>query len=188
MVSLREAHKSDYKNIAQLHTRSWQENYRGVFSDHFLDVEVLAERLSVWKQRCLHPPENQYILLAEEDGILLGFCCAYLGVDAIYGTYLDNLHVSAEANGKGLGTILMQRFVAEIRSRNASDTLYLWVLDSNEVAINFYDKLNGKAEAPIKANDIGDKEFWKVRYVWDSLQALETCINTKLENYEHRRI
>jgi ribosomal protein S18 acetylase RimI-like enzyme len=188
MVSFREAHKSDYKNIAHLHAKSWQENYRGVFSDHFLDVEVLPERRAVWKERCLRPQENQYIVISEEDGILIGFCCAYIDESNRYGSYLDNLHVSTKANGKGLGTMLMQSLVREIRSRSTLDALYLWVLDSNHIAINFYDKLSGQAQAPIKANDIGDKEFWKIRYVWDSLQELEKCINTKLENYEHRRI
>lgn len=63
--------------------------------------------LIVWKERYLNLSVNQYILIAEEDGILLGFCCAY---------------------------------VNEIRSRSGLDTLYFWVLDSTDVAINFYDK------------------------------------------------
>jgi ribosomal protein S18 acetylase RimI-like enzyme len=188
MISFRQGCKEDYGNIATLHATNWQQNYRGCFSDHFLDYEVLPERLAIWKERCLNPPEKQNIIIAEEDGALLGFCCAYVNESLRYGTYLDNLHVSSKASGRGLGTLLMKRLVHEIGSRFGSDTLYLWVLDSNDAAINFYDKLKGRREKPIKANDIGDTEFWKIRYVWDSLAQLEECVNAKLQQYEHRRI
>jgi|AntAceMinimDraft_5_1070358.scaffolds.fasta_scaffold00125_31 ribosomal protein S18 acetylase RimI-like enzyme len=160
MVSFREAGTTDYENIARLHATRWQENYRGSFSDHFLDVEVLPERLAVWKERCFHSPENRYIVLAEEDGMLLAFCCAYVNKDAIYSTYLDNLHVSVKANGKGLGTLLMHRLINEIRTRNGASNMYIWVLQNNKVAIDFYDKLKGSSEKPTLSDDIGERTFW----------------------------
>lgn len=186
MISFRASGIQDYKDIAKLHAESWQQNYRGSFSAHFLDHEVHQERLAVWKARCLFPTENQFVVLAEEDGELLGFCCAYFNESVDYGTYLDNLHVSSEAKGRGLGTFLMQRLLNEIKSHNVSDKMYLWVMKGNDTAIDFYDKLKGSTEEPVKADDIGDTEFWKIRYVWDSLIALEEHINTKLHQYERR--
>lgn len=188
MVSFREANKTDYRNIAQLHTASWQQNYRGSFSAHYLDVALLPERLAVWKERCEHPSENQCIVLAEEDGVLLGFYCAYVDKDDLYGSYLDNLHVSDKANAKGLGTLLMQYLIKEIKARNGADSMYLWVLENNKVAIDFYEKLKGRSEKPIQSDDIGDRTFWQIRYVWDSLEELEQRISTKIADYEHRRI
>ena len=188
MISFRTAETLDYKDIAKLHAESWQQNYRGSFSAHFLDHEVHQERLSVWKARCLFPAENQLVILAEEEGKLLGFCCAYSNESVVYGTYLDNLHVSSEATGKGLGTYLIQRLIKEIRCRNVSDNMYLWVMKGNTTAIDFYDKLKGRTEEPVKAIDIGDAEFWKIRYVWDGLAALEDQINTKLHQYACRGI
>jgi ribosomal protein S18 acetylase RimI-like enzyme len=188
MVRFREASKSDYKNIAALHTISWQQNYRGTFTDYYLDATVIPERLAVWKGRLSHPSENQCVVLAEEDGVLLGFGCAYVDKDDLYGSYLDNLHVSNKANAKGLGTLLMQWLVKEIRARKGVDSMYLWVLENNKVAIDFYEKLKGRSEKPIQSDDIGDRTFWQIRYVWDSLERLEECIDAKLERYEHRRI
>lgn len=188
MISFRNACIEDHARIAALHAQSWQQNYRGTFSDNFLNAEVHRERLAVWEERLLLPSENQYVVLAEEDGMLLGFCCAYMDESNRYGSYLDNLHVSSKANGRGLGTLLMQKLAEEINRRHGMDKLYLWVLDTNEAAIDFYERLKGRREATIKADDIGDTEFWKVRYVWDSLRILEERINTKLEQYERRRI
>ncbi|MFT6934201.1 MAG: ribosomal protein S18 acetylase RimI-like enzyme [Maribacter sp.] len=188
MISFRQASKEDYGNIATLHATNWQQNYRKCFSDYFLDYEVHLDRQIVWKERCLNPSANQYILLAEEERMLLGFCCAYVDESPLYGSYLDNLHVSAMANGKGLGTLLMQGLINEITTRAGMDKMYLWVLDSNDAAINFYDKLKGRRAETLKADDIGDIEFWKIRYVWDDLVKLKEVVNAKLQQYEHRRI
>lgn len=188
MVSFRKAVQTDYENIARLHATSWQQNYRGTFSDHFLDVTVLPERLAVWKTRCAYPSENQCILLAEEEGLLLGFCCAYINQSPQYGTYLDNLHVSDKAKGKGLGTLLILNLSKEIKARNGVHSMYLWVLENNKGAIDFYNKLNGRGGIPVQSNGIGDRPFWQIRYVWDNLDALEETINTKIAQYEHRRI
>jgi ribosomal protein S18 acetylase RimI-like enzyme len=104
---------------------------------------------------------NQYVLLVEEDGILLGFCCAYVNESLLYDTYLDNLHVSAIPNGKGLGTLLMQGLINEISTRAGMDKMYLWVLDSNDAAINFYDKLKGIRAETLKQMILGILNFGK---------------------------
>ncbi|MGB3145615.1 MAG: N-acetyltransferase, partial [Maribacter sp.] len=64
MVVFKKATSKDAERIAHLHALSWQQNYREAFSAHFLDNEVVNDRLTVWKERFDHPKENQYILIA----------------------------------------------------------------------------------------------------------------------------
>lgn len=184
----RQAKIQDAQNIAQLHTTSWQQNYRNVFSDQFLDTEVAADRLRVWEERCKEPAENQYIMLAEEKGKLLGFCCAYLNEDFSYGTYLDNLHVSSKAKGKGIGSKLIQNLVAKILDSKCPNGFYLWVLKQNTEAIRFYDQLKGAPVEHVIANDIGDVEFVKIRYVWEDMKKLHSLIYDKSKGYERRSV
>ena len=40
MLVFRSATEKDAKGIAALHAKSWQQNYRGTFSDYFLDKET----------------------------------------------------------------------------------------------------------------------------------------------------
>ena len=180
MLVFREAKNTDVDRIANLHAQSWQQNYRGSFTDEFLDNEVLDNRLTVWHERFNNPKENQHIVIAEENGQLLGFICSYFKESAIYGTYLDNLHVSDAAKGKGIGTKLMGKLAQEINGRNYKNGFYLWVLNTNYAAISFYDRIGGKSLETVEANDIGDTVFQKTRYVWKDMNVFLKVVNTKI--------
>lgn len=187
MLVYRKARQEDAQQIAALHAISWQQNYRGVFSDYYLDEEVLPNRIRVWQDRLNNPSKNQLVLLAEEKGEVVGFVCAYLDQDATYGTYLDNLHVSSKMQGSGIGTQLMGK-LAEALKNSSKQGIYLWVIEGNDLAINFYDTLQGKALDKVAADDIGDALFLKIRYVWSSLPKLQNAVAIKLKAYERRRI
>ena len=181
MLTFRKATYKDALAVAELHTISWQENYRGSFSDYYLDNEVLPNRIEVWQERLGNSPENQYVILVEDKGELLGFVCAYLNND---GTYLDNLHVSTKAKGKGIGSKLMGRLTEEVM-KHSTKGMYLWVLENNKEAITFYTNLKGKALDKVVGDDIGDTNFIKIRYVWQDLEELQANISAKLTKYEY---
>ncbi|WP_339629352.1 GNAT family N-acetyltransferase [uncultured Maribacter sp.] len=176
MFVFREAKITDANSIANLHAKSWQQNYRGSFSDEFLDNEVLDDRLNEWTKRLQNQSNDQYLILLEEDDELQGFICAYFGHDAQFGTLLDNLHVSLNTQGKGGGTQLMISLAKEILKRNKEKGFYLWVLDSNAAAISFYDKLGGVAVETVESNEIGDTPFLKIRYVWNDANVFLTRV------------
>jgi len=184
MLIFRKATHKDIHTIAALHTISWQENYRGAFSDYYLDNEVLPNRIKVWQERLQNPSENQHVIIAEENGKLLGFVCAYFNEDNTYGTYLDNLHVGAKAKGKGIGSKLMEKLVEEVIKCNGK-SMYLWVLEDNNDAITFYTNLNGKSIDKVLADDIGDADFIKIRYVWTDVLELKNFITAKIVTREH---
>ena len=73
MIDYRPAALADTESIARLHTRSWQENYRGAFSDSFLDHELLDQRLHGWNERLAHPTPNQFVEAAFDEARLVGF-------------------------------------------------------------------------------------------------------------------
>ena len=170
---------SDTKRIANLHALSWQENYRESFSAHFLDDEVFNERLIVWQERLKNPKENQQVLLAEDNGLFVGFICSYFEEDSEHGTYLDNLHVSTAAKGKGIGTQLMAKLAQELQARKSIAGFYLWVLTTNHSAITFYENLGGKALETVEANDIGDTVFQRTRYVWRDMEGFLKLVESK---------
>ena len=180
MFVFREAELTDVDRISNLHAQSWQQNYRGSFSDEFLDDEVHSDRLKVWTERFHNPKENQHIVIAEDNGQLLGFICSYFEESTIYGSYLDNLHVIDAAKGKGIGTKLMRKLAQEISSRNYKNGFYLWVLNTNYAAITFYDRIGGEALETVEANDIGDAVFRKTRYAWKDMNAFLNVVKTKI--------
>ncbi|CAH1000890.1 hypothetical protein LEM8419_01936 [Neolewinella maritima] len=141
---LRPATPADAPRIAALHTRSWQENYTADMSADYLQGEAAAERLAVWTERFAAPDPGMRVLLAEEGDELLGFACIFLDHDPQAGTLLDNLHVRADQQGKGLGKQLMQAVATLAQQEAHSDQLYLWVLNNNTRARTVYLRLGGR--------------------------------------------
>lgn len=173
MVSFRNATQQDDQAIAALHAKSWQENYRGTFSDAFLDDAVIDDRLMVWKDRLALPNENQWVYVAEVGNSLVAFICAYFDKDPKYGTLIDNLHVHSEFIGQRIGERLMIEAARFLRA-NHKQSMYLWVLASNTKAIRFYQRLGGVPMETVTDFDIGDREIVKTRYYW---QNLDTIVN-----------
>ena len=173
MLSYRKANYYDAENISALHAISWQQNYRGVFSDRFLDTEVVNERLSVWRQRMKNQAENQFVLVVMDEDILVGFVCAYLDNDATYGTLIDNLHVNSTYSGQGIGEALLRKAAHEITKVDVKQAMYLWVLAQNKRAIRFYERMKGTALETLNDFDIGDREITKTRFHWSDLKTIE---------------
>lgn len=174
MVTYRLATTADAVKIAQLHARSWQENYRGSYSDQFLDHEVHGDRAAVWEKRLTTPAANQFTVLAEEDGKLLGFVCAFLDADPVYGTLIDNLHVVAEAKGKGIGKELIRKVAAKSLENNPISKVYLWVLEANAPAFEFYIRFGAEHTETTLGDEIGDKVVSVCRMVWETPANLIT--------------
>ncbi|MEL6357387.1 MAG: GNAT family N-acetyltransferase [Bacteroidota bacterium] len=156
----------DALNIAALHAHSWQENYRGTFSDHYLDHEAHDERLATWTKRLHSPPDKQWVLLVEEGNELLGFVCVYLDRDEQWGSLLDNLHVKRNHKGKGIGRQLFDQARDWINSQRPGQPFYLFVLVGNDRAITVYEKWGGQRIEKVLDKEPDGSELEVYRYVW----------------------
>lgn len=166
MITYRVATKADQDAIAQIHAKSWQENYRGSFPDEYLDNEVLADRMAVWSKRFSNASHKQYILVAEENNELCGFVCLYLHDDSKWGSLLDNLHVVSSHKGRGIGKALTLQVIDWARQQVPKAGVYLWVLTDNAHAIQFYERLGGKNVEQSFHEMPGGGTTAVYRYVW----------------------
>lgn len=84
-----------------------------------------------------------WAFVAEEDGVVLGFALYYIRYSTWKGQrmYLEDILVTEEARGKGIGKMLMDRLIEEARERKLNGITWQ-VLEWNEPAINFYKKFN----------------------------------------------
>ncbi len=81
--------------------------------------------------------------VAEEDGVINGFALYYIRFSTWKGQrmYLEDILVTENARGRGLGKLLMDALIAEAQERNLSGIAWQ-VLEWNEPALNFYRKYN----------------------------------------------
>jgi GNAT superfamily N-acetyltransferase len=172
-IRCRTATLEDAPAVADLHARSWRATYRGSYRDAYLDGPIDEERLAVWTSRLADLTPNQLVVLAEDDGGLVGFACAYGGHDASWGSFLDNIHVDPNRQGEGIGTGLFVAVVAWCREHHAEHGLYLKVLEPNITARRFYEGFGGVDRGGTPPSSQWVVEGVAVRlYAWDTLDAV----------------
>jgi ribosomal protein S18 acetylase RimI-like enzyme len=80
--------------------------------------------------------------------VILGFALYYIRYSTWKGQrmYLEDILVTEEARGKGIGKLLMDQLIAEAKERKLNGIVWQ-VLEWNEPAINFYKKYNAGFDA-----------------------------------------
>ncbi len=98
--------------------------------DHFIESGFGAN--PVW-----------WAFVAELDGKVQGFALYYIRYSTWKGQrmYLEDILVTNEMRGKGLGKLLFDRLIKEAKERKLNGIVWQ-VLEWNEPAINFYKKYN----------------------------------------------
>lgn len=171
-VTFREAQTTDVALIAALHAESWRDAYRGILPAAYLQGSIIEDRIGVWQQRLVSShPERQFVLLALQNDILLGFACVLLDEEPHWGACLDNLHVLPRYKGQGLGRQLFAKAAQWVSTVEPEWPMHLWVFESNHGARRFYDSLGGTIiERQNKC--IAGAEVPSLRYLWNDLDAL----------------
>ena len=172
-MELRRAEVDDADKIAALHAESWRRTYRGMMRDSFLDGDVLENRQAEWRQRLSTDPANRLIVIAEEARLPQGFLCVYGDDDPIWGSLIDNLHVRYDTQKQGIGRSLMREAAAWLDRQYPDRGVYLWVMQKNTNAQQFYARLGGvDRQAAARPNTGGGGIAYVYRYAWDSPAAL----------------
>jgi GNAT superfamily N-acetyltransferase len=168
----------DSDAVAALHAASWRRHYRGAYADAYLDGDIIAERREVWARRMATPREDQCTIVAEADGALVGFVHAVLDIDPIWGALIDNLHVTADRKGRGIGSALLRSAGGRIADERPSNGMYLWVLEQNVSAQRFYEAKGGvRVERALVTPPGGNPSRLhgqpsKLRYAWSDPASL----------------
>jgi ribosomal protein S18 acetylase RimI-like enzyme len=172
MIELKDACLEDYKAIAKLHADSWKKYYRGMYSDEFLDNDVHQNRLDVWRERLSTPALNQQVIIASDEGNISGFACIYINDDPVFGTLLDNLHVTSAIQRSGIGTMLIKEAARRSYEKDAHSKFYLWVLQLNTNARRFYENLGATNHETVNKRNLDGSVSKACRYTWDSCLKL----------------
>ena len=116
-----------------VHCTSWQEAYRGIVCDRYLDTMTVEATTA----RARQFPENT--LVAKDKGKVVGF--------AVYGPSRDEdlmnageviaIYVLSEYYDRKIGYRLMNEAISRLSEYN---TIFVWVLEKNERAIRFYQR------------------------------------------------
>ena len=156
-VAVRPARPADAAGIARVNTLSWREAYAGLMPEDFLAGLEVPEQL--WQQRMAELDSRTVILVAQRGDEIIGFALAGspppseelpAPVGQLYAIY-----VRAEAWGSGVGYRLHEAVVKALATAGF-DSAVLWVLDSNQRAIDFYVRQGWIADGQVRQETIHD--------------------------------
>jgi ribosomal protein S18 acetylase RimI-like enzyme len=179
-VHLRDATADDVAAIAALHADSWRRHYRGSLDDDYLDHAADADRLAVWTERFADPDRTTTTATviaspSASDRTVLGFAHTVFDADPTWGSLLDNLHVTADRKGGGIGTQLLAETARRVVDRTGPSTttgLYLWVLERNTAAQAFYRARGAIFEDHLPKPQPGGTIAVGIRCVWPDPSVL----------------
>lgn len=170
-LTIRAAEVDDAEAIARVHVAAWQEAYRGLVPQEYLDGLDVAERASLWRSILVGDvamegiPRPTDFVVESVDGVV-GF--ANVGryrdePDDVAAGELWAMYVAPAQWGAGVGDALMAATLVEFQLLGSVST-HLWVLEDNQRAIRFYRRHGWQASSDIKMFEVNGVEIPEVRY------------------------
>ena len=163
---VREMTLADCDRVAEIRIRGWQNAYRGLMPQPYLDALSVREDAERRREHLRRSDGSVVNLVAEQDGELFDW--------AAYGPYREGEVRTADAElyaiyvdpgryGAGIGHALLRESVRRCTAAG-HDRMYLWVLKGNTRARAFYERAGfwpDGAEEPFEVDGVPVPE---VRY------------------------
>lgn len=162
---IREATGADASGIARVHVLSWQSAYRGLMPQAILDSLDIEERTAGWKRWFAEQPADATALVAQQDSEIVGWatCGNARDDDPIVSGELHGIYVLPAVYSTGVGHELIA--AVEQRLHQAGhEAAYLWVLEGNDRAANFYEQHGWRADGGIKIEERPEATFVEHRH------------------------
>ncbi|MBE6160227.1 MAG: GNAT family N-acetyltransferase [Lactobacillales bacterium] len=137
---IRKRKKEDCKYIQKIITRCWQDTYRGIINDEYLDSLSDNEEERI-KNSENNFDENSTYLVIEIDNKVVGFTKYGVSIKEGYGEIFA-LYLLKEYQGNGYGKKLVASAIEELRKMNFNKILIGCLKDNP--SNKFYEHLGGK--------------------------------------------
>ena len=150
----------DFRAVAQVYADSWKHAYKGLVPQRYLD-KLSPES---WIGLLRAAPESNWIAL--EDGRIIGTAFVSFARDEQREGFgeIVGLYLLPEATGKGYGRPLWQAAVEYCRQQGLSGVC-LWVLDGNQRACRFYQRMGMQPSGRCKTEAIGGEMLPLTEYI-----------------------
>ncbi len=159
---IRLASLNDAGAIALIHIEGWQNAYRGLIPQNYLDNLNISERQQLW-QKWLDPfQSNQKTFVVETKNEILGFSSFGPSRDSSNLGEIYAIYVAPQWWRHGLGHQLLTASVATLKEDNYQEAI-LWVLSKNERAIRFYQQAGWHLDQACRYEKILDVSVQEVR-------------------------
>lgn len=150
----------DFAAVASLYVASWQHAYRGLVPQRYLD-KLSPEG---WSSLLRAEPEANLIMLRDEQ--IIGTAYVTFARDEEREGYgeIVALYLLPKCTGQGYGKPLLQAALEQCRNQGLSDVC-LWVLEGNQPARRFYERMGFRPSGRTKTEAIGGQQLPLTEYL-----------------------
>ena len=157
--------EADADAMGDLHVRAWQNAYRGVMPEEYLDGLRAEDRAAMWRSGILRS-DGPSLLVAVVADEVVGFAAfgaeqsltAQPSCGELYAMNLDPDHW-----GRGIGRVLIRR-VTEVFVALRYERAVLWVVAENYRARALYDSEGWVADGGVVTQEILGVTVTEIRY------------------------
>ncbi|MCL2287209.1 MAG: GNAT family N-acetyltransferase [Firmicutes bacterium] len=164
---IRKALLEDAHELAACHISAWQAAYKGIVPDEHLRnmATNLTKRAELFKER-IHE-KNCYYFLPTYDGKIIGMLVLWNSRDEDKpGTgEIGGFYLLEDFWGKGYGRKMMDFAQKQLNDMGCTE-IFLWVLEENTRARQFYEKCGFTVDGAQKEIIIGGKALSEIRMVF----------------------
>ena len=158
----------DAEGLAIVHVRAWQEAYRGLVPQEYLDQRDPARRRLAWRRWIEDARAPAATLVAEDKvGNIVGFVSVSTSRDPDANPDVEGeiqaIYLLPEYWGQGLGRLLMEAGLRRLEDAGYHEVT-LWVLESNQHARRFYEAGGWHADGSTKTDSSRGIALSEVRY------------------------
>ena len=140
--------------IGKIHSIAWQQAYEGLFPADYINTETSDKRKREFAET-LPDERYQYFLIFEED--------ACVGVVKIVTENKEceiaSIYILKKYCGRGFGQEVMSQLVEMYKDYR----IFLWTLEENDRARNFYEKTGFKVTGDVRTISRG-RDYKQVKY------------------------
>ncbi len=173
-MKTRRAEPRDASAIAAVHLAGWNETYRGMLPDDFLDAMTLERRLELWRVRLADPARITYLAERDlgSDSEVVGFASGgpHQKPQPPYDAFLFSLYILRDQHRRGIGRALLALLASELLERGFHG-MQLNVLSTNP-ARGFYERLRARHVTTVSSHHGGP--WCDCVYGWPDLTVLRS--------------
>lgn len=171
-ATLRRARLADAAALGAVHVQAWQETYRGLLSDAYLDRLSVPRHVRRWRRLLsASPPQWQALVLEDAAGVAgFGMAGPHSEAGRTAEAEIMALYILRRQQRCGWGRAMMRRLAEGLTGWGAASG-ELWVLTGNAAAVAFYAGLGGQPGQE-RSFRIARRLVVERAYGWDHLSHL----------------
>lgn len=164
-MDIRTATSCDLDRIAEIYVKNHTETYRGLLPDDYFESLTLDYAKEKWRTYLSSVGKKIWVVYSEDE--FLGFTAGMKDERLADTWYLDSLHITGKARGKGIGTALIKTMM-KYAVENSYSKMSVCIVKGNNNARNLYRKLGAKHLLDFEDDFCGTVSHSE-KLLWDTL-------------------